>query len=151
MQEAMWCHKETCPAHRIPRMAEGNPRQSVPQGNSGVRLKKHCHLAVAPAKTVAAGLICIALTHSLWQRLHSKAPLLRYAFISHPGLIDHIGEQHARGGYGVTMEASSDGEKPRCISSLIHTHGEGDAKAMHSKISWLELKCAHCELCCQWK
>ena len=40
------------------------------QGSSTLRLKKRGHLAMAPAKAVAAGRVSIALTHILWQRLH---------------------------------------------------------------------------------
>ena len=94
---------------------------------------------MAPAKAVAAGWVCIALTHTLWQRLHRQFGLAFQLRMSES--IVHVLDLHAQC-YGAMMDARWHNR---------YQHGRNDAKAMHSKVSLLVLDCAHCELCCQWQ
>lgn len=57
---------------------------------------------MAPAKAVAAGWVCIALTHTLWQRLHRQFGLAFQLRMSES--IVHVRDLHAQC-YGAMMDA----------------------------------------------
>ena len=71
-----------------------------------LRLEKHIYLAMAPPKAIAAGRVCIALTHILWQRLQIHFGISALHLI--PEFIFRMRDLHAQR-HGTRMDASQEG------------------------------------------